>query len=70
MSKVSIFSKVKDVSIEDKEFTNRENGEVVAYKRVTLDIEVNGKPVAMELVPAKAEGKSAYSVLEQADDLE
>ena len=70
MAKVSIFSKIKDVSIEDKQFTNRENGEVIDYKRVILDIEINGVADKVELVPPSAEGKSAYKVLALADDLE
>lgn len=70
MPKVSIFSKIKDISIEDKEFTNRETGEVIKYKRVVVDIEINGEANTIELIPPTAEGKSAYKVLALADDLE
>lgn len=70
MPKTSIFSKIKDVSIEDKQFTNRESGEVIEYKRVVLDIEINGQAEKVELVPPQAEGKSAYKVLALADDIE
>lgn len=70
MPKVSIFTKLKDVSIEDKQFVNRETGEQIDYKRVVLDIEINGQAERVELVPPAAEGKSAYKVLALADDIE
>lgn len=70
MPKTSIFSKIKDVSIEDKQFTNTENGEVINYKRVIVDVEINGQAESVELVPPRSEGKSALKVLALADDLE
>lgn len=70
MPKVSIFSKIKDVSIEDKEFTNKDNGEIIKYKRVVLDISINGEDDKVELVPPAAEGKSAFKVLALADEVE
>jgi len=71
MSKsVSIFTKLKDVTIEDKEFTNRETGEVIEYKRVVAHVSIGGDDEIVELVPANAEGKAAYKVLKLADDVE
>lgn len=70
MAKQSIFKKVKDISIEEKQFTNKETGEVIEYKRIVVDIELDGKDDKVELVPPTAEGKSAYKVLALADDIE
>jgi len=70
MAKKSIFTKVKDISIEEKQFTNKETGEVIEYKRVVLDIMLDGVADKVELVPPTAEGKSAYKVLALADDIE
>lgn len=67
---VSILNKLSDVTIENKEFTNRETGELVEYKRIVLHVLIDGDEDIVETVPANAEGKSAYKVLKLADDLD
>lgn len=66
---VSIINKLSDVTIQEFEFTDKETSEIIEYKRVVLHLEVDGEETTMQLVPAKAEGKSAYSVLKLAKDL-
>lgn len=67
---LSILTKIADVTIEDKEFTNRDTGEVIDYKRVIIHVVLDGQEDKVELVPANAEGKSAYKVLKLADNLD
>ena len=64
----SILNKLVDVTIEDKEFTNTESGEVVEYKEVLLHIEFDGEPETVTAKVSKNEGKSAYRLLQLADD--
>lgn len=67
---VSILGKLADVTIQDNQFTNTETGEIIEYKRVVLHLIIDGEDEKVELVPAKAEGKSAYKVLKLADEIE
>jgi len=63
----SVLDKLTDVTIEDREFTNTETGEVIEYKRVVLHVVLDGEPDVVEAQVARAEGKSAYKVLRLAD---
>lgn len=63
----SVIDKLTDVTIEDREFTDRESGEIIEYKRIVLHIVVDGEPDVVEANVARAEGKSAYKVLRLAD---
>lgn len=67
---VSIYGKIADVTLENKSFTNKETGEIIEYKRVVIHVKLDGEDDVVELVPANAEGKSAYKVLKLADDVE
>lgn len=66
----SIIDKLTDVTIEDREFTDRESGEIIEYKRIVLHVVLDGEPEIVEATVAKAEGKSAYKVLRLADKVE
>jgi len=65
----SIITKIQDVTLEEREFTDRESGEVIEYKRVVLHVKLDGESDVVELTPASAEGKSAYKVLRLADEV-
>jgi len=67
---VSILNKIADLTIEDKKFTDTETGEIIEYRRIVAHVSLGGEEEKVELIPAKAEGKSAYKVLKAADNLE
>jgi len=67
---VSILNKIADITVEDKQFTNSETGEIIEYKRIVLHLAFDGDEDVIELVPAKAEGKSAYKLIKAADNVE
>jgi len=63
----SVLDKLLDVTIEDREYTNPETGEIIEYKRIVLHVQLDGEPDVVEAQVARAEGKSAYKVLRLAD---
>jgi len=65
---ISILNKLADVVIEDREFTDRETGEVIEYKEVVLTVEFDGEPETINARLAKSEGKAAYRLIRLADE--
>lgn len=63
----SIKSKVQDIRIVTREFTDEETGEVIPYKRVVVDVMVDGEPEEVEL---KAKSSDGYTILRLAEDAE
>jgi len=65
---VSILNKLKDVTIEQREFTDSESGEIIEYKEIALEVEFDGQTETIIAKVAKNEGKAAYRLLQLADD--
>lgn len=65
----SIKNKLVDVLVADKQFTNQDNGEIVEYKELTLVVQFDGEEEEIVAKVARSEGKSAYRLLQLADDV-
>lgn len=65
----SVFGKVKDIEVRDKQFTNQDTGEIAEYKRLILTVQIDGKDEELEFQAPKND-KSLYRVLQLADDVE
>ena len=64
----SILNKLKEVTIEDKQFTDQETGEIINYKQLDLTISFDGEDEIIVAKIAKNEGKSAYRLIKLADE--
>lgn len=66
---ISVINKLTDVLVDQKSFTNTDNGEIVEYTRLTLQVETpDGEIEQVEF--KSAEGKAAYTVLKMAKTVE
>jgi len=65
---LSILNKLKDVTIEDKAFTDQDSGEMREYKRLHLVVQIDGEDEIVEAQLVKSEGKSGYRLLKLADE--
>ena len=65
---VSILNKLKDATIENKEFTDQESGEIIEYKQIELTISFDGEDETIVAKLAKNEGKAAYRLIQLADE--
>jgi len=65
----SLLSKVKDIYQDNREFTNRETGELIEYKRLAIEVVLDGEVEVLEFVPSDAQGKAGYTLLRVADDV-
>jgi len=66
---VSILNKLQDVTIEDREFTDKDTGEIIEYKEVLLHIAFDGEVETVGARIAKSEGKAAYRLIRLADEV-
>jgi len=66
---VSVLSKLKNVEIEDRSFTDTDSGELREYKRLVLTVEFDGEEEKLDAQLVKAEGRSGYRILQTADDV-
>jgi len=69
VSPIDVTSKIKEALVVPKRFTNESN-ETVDYTRLVITVTIDGVDSELEFAPAKREGRSAYAVLQLADDVE
>jgi len=65
---VSRLNKVLDLTVELRQFTNNDTGEIIEYTRLVCHIELNGEPEVVEF--KSAEGTAAYKLLKAASVVE
>lgn len=64
---ISRLDKLADVTVELREFTDKESGEIIEYTRLVLHISLNGEDEIVEF--KSAEGTAAYKLLKAAEKL-
>lgn len=65
----SLLTKVKDIYVDERSFTNKESGELVEYKRLAIVVDLDGEEGIIEFVPSDAQGKAGYTLLRVSDDV-
>lgn len=68
MSK-SVFSKIKDAEIVEREFTDPDTHQIISYKRLAVTIVVAGEDEVIDFAPPKSD-KGALRLMQLADDVE
>lgn len=65
----SLLSKIKDIYVEDSEFTPDGATEPIKYKRLIIQVQLDGEPEQLQFVPSDSQGKAGYTLLRVADDV-
>lgn len=69
MAQIDVSNKIVKAEVTDKEFTNRETGEMIKYRRLIVTVNFGDEEEVIEFVPATAEGKAGYKLLIAADEV-
>jgi len=69
MARTQLKNKVKDLYVDNREFTNRDTGELIEYKRLAVVVDIDGAEEVLDFVPADSLGKAGFTLLRVADDV-
>jgi len=69
MAQLNVKNKVKNLYVDNRDFTNRESGELVEYKRLAVVVDIDGEETVLDFVPSDSLGKAGYTLLRVADDV-
>jgi len=68
MARVQLKTKVKDIYIDNREFTNAQS-EIIEYKRLAIVVDIDGEEEILDFVPTDQLGKAGFTLLRVADDV-
>ena len=69
MSQTNLKNKIQGIYVEESEFTPDGQTQPVVYKRLVLEVSLDGEFEKLEFVPSDKLGKAGYTLLRVADDV-
>jgi len=69
MSQLNLKDKLQSIYVEESEFTPDGQSQPIVYKRLVLEVSLDGEFEKLEFVPSEKLGKAGYTLLRVADDV-